>query len=152
MKTSFTPLALILLGCLLGTAVRPSATAAPLLETSEVFPPGFNGIARYRIPGMVVTTKGTVLAYCEARRNNSSDWGEIEVHLRRSTDGGKTWQQVLRVNSDTGASDLSMDPTNPRILYAAMWHHGRKPWFIKSGGEGGGIYKSTDSGDSWEKL
>jgi sialidase-1 len=65
--------------------------AEPLLEKAPVFPPGMNGIARYRIPGIVVTTKGTVLAYCEARRNNSSDWGEIEVHLRRSTDGGKTW-------------------------------------------------------------
>ncbi len=65
--------------------------AASLLETSEVFPTKMAGVARYRIPGIVVTTKGTVLAYAEARRNNSSDWGEIEIHLRRSTDGGKTW-------------------------------------------------------------
>lgn len=65
--------------------------AEPLLEKTEVFPPGFNGITRYRIPGIVVTTEGTVLAYCEARKNDSSDWGEIEVHLRRSTDGGRTW-------------------------------------------------------------
>jgi sialidase-1 len=57
--------------------------AEPLLEKSEVFPPKLNGIARYRIPGIVVTSKGTVLAYCEARRNNSKDWGEIEVHRRR---------------------------------------------------------------------
>ncbi|MDZ4403417.1 sialidase family protein [Prosthecobacter sp.] len=66
--------------------------AEPFLEKSAVFPPGMNGIARYRIPGIVVTTKGTVLAYSEARKNNSSDWGEIEIHLRRSTDGGKTWE------------------------------------------------------------
>jgi sialidase-1 len=71
--------------------------AEPLLEKTPVFPPGMNGIARYRIPGMVVTTKGTVLAYSEARRNNSSDWGEIEVHLRRSTDGGKTWQEPQHI-------------------------------------------------------
>jgi len=63
----------------------------PSLEKSEVFPPKLNGVARYRIPGIVVTAKGTVLAYCEARKSSSSDWGEIEVHLRRSTDGGKTW-------------------------------------------------------------
>jgi hypothetical protein len=63
-----------------------------------------------------------------------------------------TWEQVLKVNADTGATDLSLDPTNPRILYAALWHHGRKPWYIKSGGDGGGIYKSSDGGDSWEKL
>ncbi|MEX2495851.1 MAG: hypothetical protein WD448_07175 [Woeseia sp.] len=75
-----------------------------------------------------------------------------ERGVYRTTNGGKSWDHVLKVNADTGASDLSMDPTNPRILYAAMWHHGRKPWFIKSGGQGGGIYKSTDSGDTWEKL
>ena len=71
--------------------------AEPLLEKEEVFPAGMNGIARYRIPGIVVTPKGTVLAYSEARKNNSSDWGEIEVHLRRSTDGGKTWDAAQHI-------------------------------------------------------
>ena len=66
-------------------------SAEPLFEKADVFPPGINGIARHRIPGTVVTQRGTVLAYCEARRNDSSDWGEIEIHLRRSLDGGKTW-------------------------------------------------------------
>lgn len=70
------------------TALR----AAPFLEKSDVFPAGMNGVALYRIPGLVVTPKGTVLAYAEARRNSRSDWGEIEIHLRRSTDGGKTWE------------------------------------------------------------
>ena len=68
------------------------ACAQSFMESRDVFPAGMNGIALYRIPGIVATTKGTVLAYCEARRNDKSDWGEIEVHLRRSTDGGKTWQ------------------------------------------------------------
>lgn len=63
----------------------------PVLEKVEVFPPGLLGVNRYRIPGMVVTPGGTVLAYAEARRNSASDWGEIEVHLRRSTNGGRTW-------------------------------------------------------------
>ena len=71
-----------------GSALR----AAPLLEFSAVFPANSTGIVRHRIPGVVVTPKGTVLAYCEARKNNSSDWGEIEIHLRRSTDGGRSWQ------------------------------------------------------------
>jgi len=75
-----------------------------------------------------------------------------ERGVYRSKDGGETWEQVLAVNPDTGATDITMDPTNPRVLYAGMWHHGRKPWFIKSGGEGGGIYKSVDGGDSWEQL
>lgn len=71
--------------------------AAPLLEFNDVFPAKSNGIARHRIPGVVVTTKGTVLAYCEARKNNSSDWGEIEIHLRRSTDGGRTWDAPRQI-------------------------------------------------------
>ena len=70
----------------------------------------------------------------------------------KTIDGGKTWQHVLKVNADTGAADLIIDPSNPRILYASMWHHGRTPWCVKSGGEGGGIYKTVDSGDTWEKL
>ncbi|MEZ5386671.1 MAG: sialidase family protein [Prosthecobacter sp.] len=73
-------------------AVSTCLHAEPLLEKIDVFPVGMNGISRYRIPGIVVTSKGTVLAYSEARKNNSSDWGEIEIHLRRSTDGGKTWE------------------------------------------------------------
>ncbi len=73
--------------------ITTSSFAAELRpESSEVFPPGMNGITRYRIPGMVVTQKGTVLAYCEARKDSGGDWGEIEIHLRRSIDGGKTWQ------------------------------------------------------------
>jgi sialidase-1 len=77
---------------LLLTFIASIASAEPLLEKVDVFPANTNGIARYRIPGIVVTPKGTVLAYSEARRNSSSDWGEIEIHLRRSTDGGKTWE------------------------------------------------------------
>lgn len=75
-----------------------------------------------------------------------------ERGVYKSVDGGKTWRHVLKVNADTGAADLTIDPSNPRIMYASMWHHGRTPWFIKSGGEGGGIYKSTDSGETWDKL
>jgi photosystem II stability/assembly factor-like uncharacterized protein len=70
----------------------------------------------------------------------------------RSSDGGKTWQQILSINNTTGASDLCMDPTNPRILYAGMWDHQRAPWEIRSGGPGSGLYKSTDGGNSWNKL
>ena len=73
------------------------AADEPFLEKSEVFPPELNGIARYRIPGVVVTPKGTVLAYVEARKNGSSDWGEIEIHLRRSTNGGKTWEASSQI-------------------------------------------------------
>lgn len=82
---------------LFASAAAAAADEQPLLEKSNVFVSGAGDIARYRIPGIVVTTKGTVLAYCEARKNNSSDWGEIEVHLRRSVDGGKTWQPAQHI-------------------------------------------------------
>lgn len=74
-----------------------ASASEPLLAKSAVFPAGLQGIARYRIPGVVVTAKGTVLAYSEARKNDSKDWGEIEVHLRRSTDGGKTWEPPRKI-------------------------------------------------------
>jgi photosystem II stability/assembly factor-like uncharacterized protein len=70
----------------------------------------------------------------------------------KSTDGGTTWKNVLFVNDKTGAAELSMDATNPRIMYAAMWEHGRLPWKVISGGAGGGLYKSTDSGETWERM
>ncbi|MDX1645802.1 MAG: hypothetical protein R3304_01565, partial [Longimicrobiales bacterium] len=70
----------------------------------------------------------------------------------RSEDGGETWDHVLFLNDSTGASDLTMNPRNPRELYAGMWRGERKPWAMISGGEDGGVYKSTDGGDTWTKL
>jgi photosystem II stability/assembly factor-like uncharacterized protein len=75
-----------------------------------------------------------------------------ERGLYKSTDGGSTWKNTLFVNEKTGVSELSMDAGNPRILYAAMWEHGRLPWKVISGGAGSGLYKSTDSGETWEKM
>lgn len=79
--------------------------------------------------------------------------GTPDRGIYRSRDGGATWTQVLKgENATSGASDLSMDPTNPRILYAAFWDHQRTPWFVRSGGSGSGIWKSTDGGDTWTRL
>ena len=75
-----------------------------------------------------------------------------ERGVYRSTDGGKTWEQTLFINETTGASDLSLDSQNPRILYAGMWDHQRTPWNVRSGGPGSGIHKSTDGGTTWKKL
>ena len=70
-------------------------------------------------------------------------WGPSDERgVYRSTDGGDTWEPILRIDDETGATDLSMDPTNPRIMSASMWEHGRTPWFIKSGGTSGGLYLS----------
>lgn len=70
----------------------------------------------------------------------------------RSKDGGKSWEKVLFVNNVTGAADLALDSANPRILYAAMWDHQRKPWNLRSGGPASAIYKSNDGGDTWQKA
>ncbi|MDA0311871.1 MAG: glycosyl hydrolase [Gemmatimonadetes bacterium] len=75
-----------------------------------------------------------------------------ERGIYRSKDGGATWELVLSVDENTGASDLSMDMTNPRILYAAFWEHRRLPWQVQSGGEGSGFFKSTDGGDTWNRI
>ena len=72
--------------------------------------------------------------------------------IYRSVDGGQTWEKVLYVNEHAGASGLSMDRNNPRILYAAFWDHQRKPWQMRSGGDGSGIYKSTDGGNTWNTV
>jgi len=82
-----------------------------------------------------------------------SPWGATETRgVYHSSDGGKSWQQQLFVSASSGAVDLRMQPGNPRILYAAMWDHQREPWEIRSGGEGSGIWKSTDGGQQWQRL
>ncbi len=70
----------------------------------------------------------------------------------RSADGGASWERVLFVDENTGAVDLAMDPGNPRVLYAGMWQVRRSPWSLDSGGPGSGLHKSTDGGDTWQKL
>ncbi len=70
----------------------------------------------------------------------------------RSKDGGETWEQVLFVDEGTGAADLAIDPKNPKILYAAMWSIHINTWGLNSGGPGGGIYKSSDGGDTWQAM
>ncbi len=70
----------------------------------------------------------------------------------KTTDGGTTWRKVLYRDDWTGISDLAVDPTNPDVLYAAFWRAFRTPWSMNSGGPGGGIFKSTDGGETWREL
>lgn len=72
--------------------------------------------------------------------------------IYKSTDGGTTWKKVLYIDENSGASSLSMDRTNPRILYAATWQHRRLPWKVESGGPGSSIWKSMDGGETWKKI
>ena len=81
-----------------------------------------------------------------------SPWGEHpERGVYKTTDGGKTWKQILFSNNKTGAADLIMDPSNPNKLIAAMWEHKREPWFFNSGGPGSGLYITFDGGETWTK-
>ncbi len=80
-------------------------------------------------------------------------WGNSDERgIFRTSDGGKTWQKILFRNNATGASELAMDPSNPNTLYAGFWQVSRRPWRMDSGGEGSGLFKSTDGGDTWIEI
>ncbi|MFN7990165.1 MAG: glycosyl hydrolase [Thermoanaerobaculia bacterium] len=80
-------------------------------------------------------------------------WGPSEERgVYRTRDGGKSWTRVLFVDASTGASDLALDPTNPRVLYAGTWQVVRRPWELVSGGPGSGLWRSDDGGDTWTRL
>ena len=70
----------------------------------------------------------------------------------RSKDGGTTWERILFAGADAGAVDLSLDPSNPRVMFASTWRIRRTPYSLESGGEGSGLWKSTDGGDSWKEI
>jgi len=75
-----------------------------------------------------------------------------ERGIYKSTDGGKTWDKKLFVNNQAGAVDLTFDPNNPRILYASTWRAQRTPYSLSSGGDGSALWKSTDSGETWQEI
>ena len=70
----------------------------------------------------------------------------------KSTDGGKSWKKILYVDDQTGAISMAMDPSNPQVIYAAMWQMSRSHWTFSSGGPGSGIYKTTDGGANWSNI
>ena len=80
-------------------------------------------------------------------------WGpNAERGVYKTTDGGKTWTQVLKINDDTGVSDIAMDPESPDILYAAAYERRRTPFGFNGGGPDSAIYKTIDGGATWKKL
>jgi photosystem II stability/assembly factor-like uncharacterized protein len=75
-----------------------------------------------------------------------------ERGVYRSNDGGKNWEKVLYKDEKTGAIDLTFDPHNPNVMFAALFEAQRTPWSLNSGGPGSGLYRSVDAGGTWKRL
>ncbi len=81
------------------------------------------------------------------------EWGANEERgLFKTSDGGKSWSKILYLDKDTGCSDVELDPSNPRIVYAGMYTYRRRPWRMDSGGGRTGLYRSMDGGSTWTHL
>jgi photosystem II stability/assembly factor-like uncharacterized protein len=106
--------------------------------------------ATHHIGRIVIHPKNPDVVYVAALGHL---WGaNAERGVYKTTDGGKTWAQVLKINEDTGVSDLAMDPQSPDTLYAAAYQRRRTPYGFNGGGPDGAIYKTTDGGATWKKL
>lgn len=103
-----------------------------------------------RVSRIVVHPKDPDVAYAAVVGHAYAPQPERGIY--RTRNGGADWEQILFVDENTGASDLVMDPNNPRILLAGMWQLEIKTWGRVSGGPGSAIYRSRDGGDTWDKL
>ena len=103
-----------------------------------------------QIGTMAIDPKNSQIAFAAVLGSPFGPGKERGVY--RTTDGGQSWKQVLFVDERTGASDVSFDPNNAHVLYAGMWQTQRQPWTLSSGGPGSGLYRSTDGGESWQRL
>jgi len=80
-------------------------------------------------------------------------WGpNQERGMYRSTDGGESWEKIFYVSEDAGIVDLSVSTENPRFMMATSWDFSRRPWVVKSGGPGSGVWKTMDGGETWSEI
>jgi photosystem II stability/assembly factor-like uncharacterized protein len=103
-----------------------------------------------QIGTMVVHPKNPDVAYAAVLGHAFGPNPERGVY--RTKDGGRTWDRVLYKDTNTGASDVALDPQNPRIVFAGLWQARRMPWDLQSGGPGSSLYVSRDGGDTWKQL
>jgi photosystem II stability/assembly factor-like uncharacterized protein len=103
-----------------------------------------------RISRVIVDPADTNIVYVGALGNTHAPQQERGVY--KTTDGGRTWERVLFVDSLTGCSDMAIDPQHPGTLFAAMWQISFNTWSLNSGGPGSGIFKTTDGGKTWTRL
>ncbi len=104
----------------------------------------------HAIGRLIVNPKNPDIAFVAALGHPFAD--NVERGIFRTTDGGKTWQKVLYKDAKTGGIDITFDPANANIIYAALWQTKRTPWSLDSGGPGSGLYKSIDGGTTWKQL
>jgi len=103
-----------------------------------------------RIGRVIVHPTNPDIVYAAALGHTYGPQQERGVY--KTTDGGKTWKQILFIDEHTGAAELAIDPKNPDRLLVGMWSIHINTWGLNSGGPGGGVYRTTDGGNSWEAL
>ena len=106
--------------------------------------------AEGQIGSLAVHPQDPDVAYAAAQGSPFGPGAERGVY--RTRDGGRTWKRVLFVDEDTGASDVCLDPANPRRVFAGTWQARRSPWGLTSGGKGSGLWLSHDGGETWDRL
>jgi photosystem II stability/assembly factor-like uncharacterized protein len=104
----------------------------------------------HAIGRLIINPKNPDVAFAAALGH---PFGENEERgIFRTRDGGRTWEKVLYKDAKTGGIDITFDPSNPNILFAALWQAKRTPWSMDSGGPGSGLYRSADGGTTWKEI
>jgi len=104
----------------------------------------------FHINRIVIDPRDDKTVFVAAQGNLFGPGGDRGVF--KTNDAGATWRNVLTVDADTGANDLAMDPSNPRVLFASTYQRRRSQCCFNGGGPGSGLWKSTDAGETWTRL